>query len=160
MSDQEEVSIKERGMKRVISWPLRILLAGIFFYAGWVKVSDPTLFAIKVRNYELLSDPWVALVAMTLPWLEIICAVCVLVRRLESGALIWIAGMLLGFMFGMVSALLRGLDIDCGCFGGTLDRGSLAVALVMDAVLLVVAVRLWLLATNSVLSSSSVNGKP
>jgi len=137
---------REQRLKWVSTWCLRVVLAGIFFYAGWIKVSDPTLFAIKVRNYELLSDPWVAFVAITLPWLEIICAVCIVSRRFERGALMWVAGMLLVFLFGLISALARGLDIDCGCFGGTLDHGSLAVAVATDVVLLMITVRLCLLA--------------
>jgi len=110
--------------KGAVAWSLRIILAGIFFYAGWVKLADPTLFAIKVGNYELLSDPWVAVVAVALPWLEIICA------------LLLTGGMLLVFLFGLASAWLRGLDIDCGCFSEALDRGSLAMALAMDLLLL------------------------
>lgn len=133
----------EQRLKWVVTWCLRVVLAGIFFYAGWVKILDPTLFAIKVRNYELLSDPWVALVALGLPWLEIFCALCIVSRRLERGALMLTVGMLLVFLFGLISAWARGLNIDCGCFTEALDRGSLAVAVAMDIVLLAIAVRLW-----------------
>ncbi len=119
-----------------VAWFLRIALAGVFFYAGWVKLADPTLFAIKVRNYELLSDPWVAVVALFLPWLEIFCALCIVARRWERGALSWTAGMLLVFLFGLASAWARGLDIDCGCFSENLDRGSQAMTVAMDLLLL------------------------
>ena len=130
-------------LKWAAAWVFRVVLAGIFFYAGWGKVLDPTLFAIKIRNYDLLPDPWVALVAITLPWLEILCAICLVSRRWERGALMWVIGMLLVFLFGMASAIARGLNIDCGCFGDSLDRGSFALALVMDFVLLIIAGRLW-----------------
>ena len=133
----------EQKLKWGLTWCLRIVLAIIFFYAGWVKVLDPILFAIKIRNYDLLADPWVALVAISLPWLEIFCAVCLVSRRWERGALMWIVGMLLVFLFGLISAMVRGLNIDCGCFTEALDRSSLAMAVATDVVLLVVAVRLW-----------------
>lgn len=139
-----------------MAWALRLGLASVFFYAGWVKILDPTLFAIKVRNYDLLPDPWVALVAIILPCLEIICALCLVSRRLERGALLWVVGMLLVFLLGMISAMVRGLDIDCGCFGGSLDRSSFAVALAMDVVLLIIAGRLWWVATKSRRSGNRV----
>ncbi len=134
----------EQRWKLGLSWCLRLTLAGIFFYAGWVKVLDPALFAIKIRNYDLLSDPWVAMVAVSLPWMEIICAICLVTRRLESGAITWIIGMLVVFLFGLISAMARGLNIDCGCFSEAVDRGSLAIIVATDVVLLVIAVRLLL----------------
>jgi uncharacterized membrane protein YphA (DoxX/SURF4 family) len=134
---------KRQRWKGAVGWGLRIFLAGLFFYAGGVKVADPTLFAIKVRNYELLADPWVAVVALALPWLEIFCALCIVTRRWERGALLLTAGMLLVFLFGLGSAWARGLDIDCGCFSEALDRGSLLVAVAMDLLLLVMVVVLF-----------------
>lgn len=142
-------------MKWATAWGFRIVLASVFFYAGWGKVLDPTLFAIKIRNYDLLPDPWVALVAIALPWLEILSAICIVSRRWERGALMWIVGMLVVFLLGMISAMVRGLDIDCGCFGDSMDRGSLALALAMDIVLLTIAGRLWFVS----LSSSSPEGR-
>ncbi len=130
----------EQRWKQMMGWSLRLVLAGVFLYAGWGKLLDPTLFAIKVRNYELLSDPWVAVVALILPWLEIICGTGIVSRRLERGALIGTVMMLLVFLFALISAWARGLDIDCGCFSESLDRGALAVAVGMDLVLLVMAV--------------------
>ena len=142
-------------MKWATAWGFRIVLASVFFYAGWGKVLDPTLFAIKIRNYDLLPDPWVALVAIALPWLEILSAICIVSRRWERGALMWIVGMLVVFLLGMISAMVRGLDIDCGSFGDSMDRGSLALALAMDIVLLTIAGRLWFVS----LSSSSPEGR-
>jgi len=147
-------------LKSLTAWGLRLVLAGIFFYAGWGKLLDPTLFAIKIRNYDLLPDPWVAWVAVSLPWLEILCAICIVIRRWERGALMWVVGMLLVFLFGMISAMARGLDIDCGCFGDSLDRGSLAMALGMDVLLLAIAVRLWVLTSNARLPEKHSNDKP
>lgn len=134
---------KRQRWKGAVAWCLRIALAGIFFYAGWVKLADPTLFAFKVRNYELLSDPWVAVVAVVLPWLEVCCALCIVARRLERGALILTAGMLMVFLFGLGSAWARGLDIDCGCFSDALNHGSLAIAMAMDLLLLAIVVSLF-----------------
>ena len=141
-SAQGSMQDRNQRLKWLMSWCLRVVLAGIFLYAGWVKVSDPALFAIQVRNYELLSDPWVALVAISLPWMEIFCALGLVTRRLERGALMWIIGMLAVFLFALISAMVRGLNIDCGCFTEALDRSSLAVAMATDVVLLVIAVRL------------------
>ncbi len=124
-------------------WALRLILAGVFFYAGWIKLQDPILFAIKIRGYDLLADPWVAVTALLLPWLEIVCAISLLVGRLQRGALLGLFFMLLVFLFGLLSAWSRGLDIDCGCFGEALNRGSLFVSVLMDLALTAMVIVLW-----------------
>ncbi|MFK5924356.1 MAG: MauE/DoxX family redox-associated membrane protein [Verrucomicrobiota bacterium] len=126
-----------------VFWALCLILAAVFFYAGWIKLQDPTLFAIKIRAYDLLPDPWVAVTALLLPWLEIVCSISLLVGRLRRGALLGLFMMLLVFLFGMLSAWSRGLDIDCGCFSETLDRGSLLTSVLMDLALLAMVIVLW-----------------
>ncbi|MEC8692096.1 MAG: MauE/DoxX family redox-associated membrane protein, partial [Verrucomicrobiota bacterium] len=50
----------------------RLIIGGIFIYAGILKVIDISTFELSIRNYKILNDPWVAIVALTLPPLEII----------------------------------------------------------------------------------------
>ena len=55
----------------------RIIVGGIFIYAGILKINDLQSFELSVRNYQILNDPWVALVAITLPPLEIIIGIAI-----------------------------------------------------------------------------------
>ncbi len=114
----------------------RLLLGGYFIYYGLLKIPDPTFFAIEIRNYRILPDPFNSLLALTLPWLELLAGFGVITRRLYAGSLVAINGMLFVFILALSSALLRGLDISCGCAGDGGETGGLLFRLIVDVVAL------------------------
>jgi uncharacterized membrane protein YphA (DoxX/SURF4 family) len=124
----------------------RILLALVFVYAGAVKMQDVVAFAGHVAAYQILPYAVNYLVAATLPYVEFMAGVLLLINIRVRPALIAIGGMNLVFMLAISSVLLRGLDIDCGCFdpGGGQDV-SAGMALLRDIGLMgMVAVTWWL----------------
>lgn len=115
----------------------RFLLGAVFIYAGTTKLSDPRLFADAIGRYHLLPYPGVVLLAMYLPWLELVCGFAILFRRRNRGALLLSAGMCLLFSLALASAWQRGLNIECGCFGAALPSSvpmALLRALILGAV--------------------------
>ncbi len=84
------------------------------FY-GLDKIIDPTSFAKSIANYQVLPEFLVHPIALVLPWLEVIAGLFFVfdVWRRASGVLI--SGMLLTFIAMVALALMRGLDISCGC---------------------------------------------
>ena len=96
---------------------LRCAVGLLFLYAGGVKITDTQQFAYAIQNYRLL--PWTAsiVLAVYLPWLEVVCALALISGRLYLGALAALAGMTVMFMGALGSAWARGLDVACGCFG-------------------------------------------
>jgi uncharacterized membrane protein YphA (DoxX/SURF4 family) len=99
---------------------LRLALGGLFAFAGFSKLADPAAFAAAILAYRLV--PWEIAVPLAyyLPWLEILCGLALASgwRRVARGAIPVAAGMLLVFAAALGSAIWRGLDIECGCFGG------------------------------------------
>ena len=94
----------------------RLFLGGIFIYASYEKILHPTPFAEIVFNYQILPVPFVNLVALFLPWLELLMGLS-LVLGLWLPAAVLISTVLLSvFFITLVFNMLRGLDIDCGCF--------------------------------------------
>ena len=96
---------------------IRLILGGIFLYAGFVKIQAPLAFADSIASFRLLPDSIINLFALGLPPIEIIVGAMLLIGwriRLASFAVL-----ILSFMFALAlgQALLRGLDVDCGCFG-------------------------------------------
>jgi uncharacterized membrane protein YphA (DoxX/SURF4 family) len=121
----------------------RMLLGILFVSAGVPKIIDPAGFALAVYNYHILPAWLVNLVAVILPWVEVVAGMClVLGVWIEGGALV-VAGLLLVFTLALGFNLSRGLDIACGCFttspaGGKItwwyllrDSSLLAVSLVI-----------------------------
>jgi len=98
---------------------LRIALGAVFLYAAYHKIRDPQAFTDSIRTYEMLHDPWTVLLALTLPWLEAIVGICLIIKRFYTSALILLGGMLLMFLVAILQGWVRGLALDCGCFQAT-----------------------------------------
>ena len=95
----------------------RIILGAIFIAASYDKITNPEQFAIDIDNYRILPFHLVNFFAVVLPWLEFFCGL-VLVAGIywRTGAAI-LGILLLLFIVFLISAMIRGLDINCGCFG-------------------------------------------
>jgi uncharacterized membrane protein YphA (DoxX/SURF4 family) len=97
---------------------LRLSLACIFIYAGFVKLLDPRAFAHAIAQYDLIPEGLLPLAAVGLPALELVAGLGLIFE--VRGSLTLIAVLLLMFLVVLGYALWSNLDIDCGCF--TLDE--------------------------------------
>ena len=104
---------------------IRIVIAFIFIYAGAEKISNPDDFALSISNYRLLPISLLNFFAITLPWIEIISGILLLlgISVKENSAII--LTMLSVFTIAIIISLFRGLSIDCGCFGKGTQIGLL-----------------------------------
>lgn len=98
---------------------LRVALAALFVVAGLAKLRDPARFALEIGNYRLAAGLAPALAAF-LPAAEIVggAGVLLLSRPWRRAAALLLGVLMLAFTFAVSSALARGVNIDCGCFGG------------------------------------------
>jgi uncharacterized membrane protein YphA (DoxX/SURF4 family) len=96
----------------------RLVVAGVFLYAGAMKIADPPGFAHEVFNYKLLPPGAVNVVALWLPWIEVVSGVALLAGFRRKAAAGILGALLLAFLFGLSVNLARGRPVDCGCFGG------------------------------------------
>jgi uncharacterized membrane protein YphA (DoxX/SURF4 family) len=96
----------------------RLLLAGVWLFAGGSKVRDLAESVRAVHAYQILPYEASRVVGAALPFVELALGGLLLVGlavRLAAGIS---AGLLALFVAGISSAWARGLQIDCGCFGG------------------------------------------
>ncbi|MBN2468521.1 MAG: DoxX family membrane protein [Deltaproteobacteria bacterium] len=124
-------------------WILRIVLGGIFIYASWDKLLNPEQFARAVQNYRILPHPGLNIIAVTLPWVELVCGILLVAGFLTRGAAIIISGLLTVFVLALGSAMIRGIDTSCGCFSSQGTHPITFLFLVRDAVFLVVALHVF-----------------
>ena len=124
----------------------RLLVGGVFVVAGALKIPDPAAAVRAVRAYQLLPEGLVSVVAFGLPALEIAIGLALVVGLFVRTAAIASAVLLVVFIAAVSSAWARGLQIDCGCFGGggQVAAGETAypAELLRDGGLLLVAVAL------------------
>lgn len=125
-----------------LSTIVRVVLGLVFLYAGILKIADPVAFAGNIAAYRILPYFGNYLVAATLPWLETICGLLLIIGwRARTAALI--TCILNGvFIVALASTILRGLDIDCGCFQQGGDKTSAWSAMGRDVVLIAMALTL------------------
>jgi len=97
---------------------IRVQLAlGIFFViAALPKIVDPPSFAHMIYNYRILPASVVNLMAIVMPWVELLCGVALIIGVWTAAARTIIAAMLLTFIVAISINLGRGNAIDCGCF--------------------------------------------
>jgi len=120
-------------------------LALVFLVAAWSKIRDPAAFAVSVANYRMLPSFAVGIFALTLPMVELLAALALVCTRWSREAALVLLGLLGMFFIGLTQALVRGLDISCGCFGGAdaaTGPAAIAWALARDIALILPAA--WL----------------
>ncbi len=119
---------------RLATW----LLAAVFLYAGIMKAMDPATFADQIAAYRLLPNFLINHVALGLPIFEIVCGLLLLNNWQRRLALQSILLLTIVFAVFLISAIARGLHIDCGCFGSSIIplRFQLWFALGRDIILL------------------------
>jgi len=100
-----------------ISFGLYFAVGLVFAYAGYNKVLDTETFVSSLLTYELFPHRVASLLAQYLPWLEVLIGLCLISGILRKGGevLAWL--LLAAFFVSIGQAWIRGLSIDCGCFG-------------------------------------------
>lgn len=96
----------------------RWVTGGVWIVAGGLKVTQPSASIEAVRAYELLPAPLVEPVGLALPAVELAIGVALVAGALTRGAAVASAVLFLAFVVGIASVWMRGIEIDCGCFGG------------------------------------------
>ena len=95
---------------------LRVALGVVFIAASLDKIQNPENFAANITNYRLMPYQLINFVAVTLPWLEVVTgSFLVMGIWIRANALL-ASAMLAVFSTAILQALLRNLDISCGCF--------------------------------------------
>ena len=96
---------------------LRIFLGALFIYSAINKVGDPRGFGVAVRLYEIIPVPLSNLFALSVAWGELVAGVLLVFgvqTRKAAAAILWL---ILSFVIAITITIVRGLTVDCGCFG-------------------------------------------
>jgi putative oxidoreductase len=122
-----------------LNWILRLVVGGAFVFAGALKIADPAAFAIAVSNYRIVPHELINLVAILMPWIEVVAGSFVLAGIWPRAAALVITSLTVMFAVIIGSALARGLNIECGCFGTMGGKHIGLVNLAIDTTLFCLA---------------------
>jgi uncharacterized membrane protein YphA (DoxX/SURF4 family) len=115
---------------------IRLVLGFVFIYASIDKIANPAGFAEAIYNYRMLPHWTINFMALVMPWLELFCGVLIVAGPLFRGSAFMIGVMLVVFIIAISFALVRGLDISCGCFTTEGGHGVAVDLLIRDILML------------------------
>ena len=95
----------------------RLVVGGVWLWAGLLKLSDPESSVTAVRAYQLLPTSLTESVGRALPMVEVIVGACLVLGLLTRISGVVSAVLQVAFIVGIASVWARGLSISCGCFG-------------------------------------------
>jgi len=129
---------------RILHWMSRIILAGIFFYTGYIKIESPLQFGAVISGYKLFPDVFHPLIVNYFPWVEIALGFLLIIAwkkiiRYVAGAA---TALILFFIVVLTITYVRGIDASCGCF--SMDDKISPMTIVRDGLIIIPA--LYLLA--------------
>lgn len=96
---------------------VRLFLGFVFVFASIDKIAAPDAFAASINAYKLVPLPMINILAIVIPWLELICGILLMVGVKSRPSSAILSALLAIFTAAIISALLRNLNIDCGCYG-------------------------------------------
>src|SRR5262245_9370510 len=91
---------------------LRIALGGFFVYASLDKIANPAAFAKIVYQWQVFGPVPSNLVAIVLPWVELLSGIALVVGLWKREAALVIALMLVVFLGAAGSVMARGIDVE------------------------------------------------
>ena len=95
---------------------VQLALGALFVIAAIPKIADPPSFAHMIYNYRIVPASLVNLMALTMPWVELLAGLALIIGVWKRPALGLIGAMLVIFIVAIGINLARGNAIDCGCF--------------------------------------------
>jgi uncharacterized membrane protein YphA (DoxX/SURF4 family) len=120
---------------KFVLYAFRLIIGGLFIYAGVIKIADPLGFARDIQNYRILPPAACLFIALILPWFEALSGAFLIVGIFKRTSAWLLSFLLAGFIVLVIITMARGLDVDCGCFG-SLSRKADGRIILEDALML------------------------
>jgi uncharacterized membrane protein YphA (DoxX/SURF4 family) len=132
MSGHNKRHLKNFFSGTIIVLLARILLGGLFIGASLDKFTDTAAFTTSILNYKVVGQEISLLIATILPSLELLCGLCLILGIYPRSSAVIVTGLLFIFTVIVGSALIRGLDISCGCFSQDPYDGKIGIIKILE----------------------------
>lgn len=103
---------------------VRLIAGGLLLVAGGMKLMSPWAFALSIDSFKLVPQVLHLPLAYFIPWLEVVAGAALVLGWWSRESAATLFGLLAAFTVGLISVLVRGLKIDCGCFSGLFGEGT------------------------------------
>jgi uncharacterized membrane protein YphA (DoxX/SURF4 family) len=128
------LSLQSLQNRNSIILPFRLYIGSLFIYASLHKIEDPSSFAQTIANFEVLPHWSINAIAIVLPWIELLGGIfLVLGVFVRSNALV-LSILLIAFAGATLINVLRGSNINCGCFLDDVESPITAWTVIRDII--------------------------
>ena len=150
-------------MKNILSnryflFAVRLLLGFLFIYSGVIKIDDSGYFVKSLDNYKLLPPEFVNFSALLIPAIELIIGAFLLLGIFVKETALVADIMMIVFIAAIITAIARGLDIECGCFG-TSDGTRVGLIKIIENIFILTGCALLSVFGSQFLSITDRRGK-
>ena len=150
---------RERGVAIAVLI-VRVAIGAIFLAAGALKAGHAAQFAVEIAAFRLLPPSVIGPMALGLPLLEMLLGAC-LVLGVFTRASAWIAfAMFAAFDLAIASAVVRGMSVNCGCFGPNDASVTSWSEVARDAIFVVLALLVALRPPGALALDHRINALP
>jgi uncharacterized membrane protein YphA (DoxX/SURF4 family) len=126
-------------LETILRWGFGLLL----IYASWEKILNPLDFARAVENYRVVGYSLSLYTAAFLPVLEFLTGLLLLAGVWKDAASLVNLCLMAVFLILVAQAAIRGLDIECGCFGSGQSQAIGPLKLAENILYALLALLLW-----------------
>lgn len=129
----------ERIKNNLTVWDyIRIIFGALFVFSGVLKLLDPGEFQSALVSFKLLKGLWLEISVFAIPIAEILLGILVIfkIKLLLSLKLTII--MLSLFTSVLITKIIEGEEISCGCFG-PLETGNIGLTTIIRNLILITA---------------------
>ena len=106
-----------RDWKNWVSLAARLILGIVLIVAGFSKATNLDASVRSTNAYQILPYTLAEILGNSLPFIEIAVGILLVVGLFTRVVGALGAAMMLAFIIAISSAWIRGISIDCGCFG-------------------------------------------
>ncbi|HLT40346.1 MAG TPA: MauE/DoxX family redox-associated membrane protein [Enhygromyxa sp.] len=124
----------------IVGWLGRLVAGGVFVFAGVQKLLDPAAFAQDIANYQAFPYWTWNLAAGIVPVTEILAGLAVLIGFKRRAGAIVLGSLTVAFIGLILSVIVRGIDLNCGCFGEAVEASTVGWPLLLRDVGLLLAI--------------------
>jgi uncharacterized membrane protein YphA (DoxX/SURF4 family) len=109
-------SIAQILSSEYLAFVLRLFVGYYFIYASMSKIPYPAQFAELLSSYRLFPHPLVNLMAVVVPWMELVTGLFIIIGLRNRASAILIILLYIGFNIAVGLNVIAGSPITCGCY--------------------------------------------
>ena len=109
-------NIKRIVTSEYLALVLRIFVGYFFIYSSVSKIPYPAQFANNIASYRLIPYPFVNILAVVVPWAELVTGLFIIIGLRNRATAIVIGLLYFGFIIMVGLNVIVDSPISCGCY--------------------------------------------